>query len=280
MAEITIAPDGSSADLVLAPGERLASTSLANILLARAGVRVGIDHAALAALAGVVGPIAVRVAVGAPGRSVMGRALPTAAPGAVRAVETLEDLGPGDGLVQVAGDVRVAGDVGVHAVIAALGDVYIGGNLGGGRVLAGGRVVVAGAIRRESVVEACGDVTAASVEAATIRTDGALEVAGDVVRATIEAAALRVGGTCVASDLMLAQVPTIGQPSDDPGTAVVAPRPRPMAIARQRAARRADMDAQLAKLRPMLAAATVDPAVRAKVATAIASLEARLRELP
>ncbi len=280
MAEIRVAPDESSAEIVLDPGERLASTSLANILLARAGVRVGIDHASLASLADVVGPVAVRVAVGGPGRSVMGRALPTAASAVVRPVAAIDgEVGAADGLIQVAGDIRVTGDVGVHAVIVALGDVHVGGDLAGGRILAGGRVVVTGAISRESVVEAGGNVSTVSVEAATIRTDGALEVAGDVVRSTIEAGALRVAGRCVASEVVVTGAVAISALDDEPGTIVAVARPQPRAVAQTRAARRVDVEAQLAKLRPMAEAPALEASTRAKVAAAIASLEARLREL-
>ena len=266
MPEVRVAPDESSAEIVLAPGERLASSSLANGMLARAGVRAGLDHAALASVMGLVGPAAVRVAACQPGRSVMGRAL--AAPP------------PADGLLQVWGDVHVQGDVGVHAAIAAVGDVRIDGDLCGGRVAAGGRVTVAGVIGREAQVEAGGGVWTTAVDASTLVAGGVVEVTGDVSRSTIEAGGLRVGGmllggvAILCGALSVAREPTADAPR--PQIALVRP-PSPRALAQVHEARRTDIAAQLARLRQMLRAAA-DPSTLAKVGAAIATLEARLRK--
>lgn len=63
---VRIADDEMAADLVLAEGEVIASPNLAIVLLARHGVRHGLQHPILATLPGLRGPTAVRVALGEP----------------------------------------------------------------------------------------------------------------------------------------------------------------------------------------------------------------------
>lgn len=102
MPTVVIAADEMAADLVLAEGERLASTSAAVVLLARHGVRHGLVHAEIARLAALTGPAAARVALGEPslagrdGRVVYGFPLPdaiaAAPPAPPRAVEEGEVL--------------------------------------------------------------------------------------------------------------------------------------------------------------------------------------------
>ena len=281
MAEVRVAPDEGSAEIVLAPGERLASTSLANVLLARAGVRTGLDHAALAALADVTGPAAVTVAQAPAGQTVLGRAVQAQAVGPGRPVATIQgDHTFHEGLLQVAGDVHVTGDVAVHAVIVAIGDVRIDGDLAGGRVACGGRVSVAGAIRRESVVEAGGGVWATTIEAATVRSGGLVEVKADLVRSVVEAEALKVGGKLVGGEALVFGAAAVGvRDADEPPRLTLAPRPRPRALALQQAARRVEMEGQLGRLRQMLAAPNADAPTREKLGVAIATLVARLEAL-